>query len=232
MDSRRTIFGAILILIGLLLWVNSMGLMHFTVGDFFRLLIPVGFILLGAWLIVRRNRLNRTAPDDPLSAGRSAPPPPPPPGGPTEHRTTAGYQQPFDRPQAPQAPSRQAADKLKYEKLFGDMFIDCTGVKLHSVEVSSFVGDVEVKLHGGELQHGLNRMILSGFVGDVRVLVPPNMAVFVQVSNFIGDVELMGRRSSGFGNNIDYQSPDYQTAESKLYIASNHFIGDVRVYVV
>jgi predicted membrane protein len=58
------------------------------------------------------------------------------------------------------------------------------------------------------------------------------MAVFTQSSNFIGDIEMMGRRSSGVGNSLEAQTPGYNEAEAKLYIATNHFIGDVRVYVV
>jgi predicted membrane protein len=94
------------------------------------------------------------------------------------------------------------------------------------------IGDIEVKLHGSKLAPGLNRMVISGFIGDVRVLAPPGMAVFAQCSSFIGDIELFGQRVSGFGNNIDGQTPDYDEAESKLYIASNSFIGDARIYVV
>jgi lia operon protein LiaF len=136
-------------------------------------------------------------------------------------------------------PSRVAAaadpgksNRARYNKFIGDMFVDCGGVDLQNVEIGSFIGDVEIKLHGGKLARGLNRMIVSGFIGDVRVLVPEGMAVFCQSSNFIGDIEMMGKRSSGFGNSIDAQTPNYSEAEAKLYIASNHFIGDVRVYIV
>ena len=58
------------------------------------------------------------------------------------------------------------------------------------------------------------------------------MAVLAQSSSFIGDIEMMGRRSSGFGNSLDAQTSGYADAQAKLYIATNHFIGDVRVYVV
>ena len=121
---------------------------------------------------------------------------------------------------------------MKYSKVFGDMYIDCSQFDLQNTEITSFIGDIEVKLHGARLAKGLNRMIISGFIGDVRILIPPQMPVLVQSSNFIGDVELLGRRASGFGNNLDAQTPDYTGADSKLYIATNHFIGDVRVYEV
>jgi len=130
------------------------------------------------------------------------------------------------------SPDAGAAGKTRYSKFIGDMYVDCSGVDLQNIEVSSFIGDVEIKLHGGQLAQGLNRMIVSGFIGDVRILVPDGMAVFTQSSNFIGDIEMMGRRSSGFGNSLGAQTRNYSEAESKLYVASNHFIGDVRVYIV
>jgi lia operon protein LiaF len=131
-----------------------------------------------------------------------------------------------------QQPAYATMGKRKYEKFFGDVFIDCNGVELQHMEVSVFTGDVEIKLHGAILAPGLNRMIISGFIGDVRILVPPDMAVFTQASNFIGDSDLMGRRSSGFGSTLDAQTANYGAAERKLYIASNFFIGDIKVYIV
>jgi lia operon protein LiaF len=103
---------------------------------------------------------------------------------------------------------------------------------MQNVEISAFIGDVEVKLHGAKLAAGLSRMVVSGFIGDIRVLVPKGMAVFANGSSFVGDIEIFGRRSSGFGNCIDGQSLDYQEAEAKLYIAINSFVGDIRVYEV
>ena len=122
--------------------------------------------------------------------------------------------------------------KIKFSKLLGDMVIDLRDQPVQNVEVSMGVGDLEIRLHGAKLQGGLSRMIVSNFLGDIRILVPVGMAVFAHCSNFIGDIEVLGRRSSGFGNNLDAQSGDYAAAETRLYIAANLFIGDIRIYYV
>ena len=112
------------------------------------------------------------------------------------------------------------------------MLIDLNGRSLVSVEMSTGIGDVEVRLHGAQLGRGLNRMVISGFIGDIRVFVPMDMPFFASCSNFIGDLELTDRRTSGFGNNIDFQTDDYSSAERKLYIAAHNFIGDIKVHKV
>lgn len=246
MSNRTIFFGLILIIIGLAFLSRSLDLFYFTPGDFFGTMAPVGFIVLGIWLIVRRKNSRSkqwhppgdTSPGsasaqahagdttyadqrssaDASAAGASAGPGP------------ESFQQ--QGPRVSDIPHYGSTGKLKYDKFIGDMFIDCANVNLQNIEVSSFIGDIEIKLHGASLAPGLNRMVISGFVGDIRILVPREMAVYIQASNFIGDIEVMGRSTSGFGNNLDAQTANYQAAESKLYIASNQFVGDVRAYVV
>jgi lia operon protein LiaF len=110
------------------------------------------------------------------------------------------------------------------------MFIDCNGVSVQNVEVSAGFGDLEIKLHGVILGEGLNRLIISSFIGDIRIMAPSDMAVFTHCSNFVGDVEVMGKRASGFGNSIDAQTANYQDSDRKLYVACNSFIGDIKIY--
>lgn len=242
MSGKRAAFGIILILIGLLLLGRTFDVFYFTFGQLFRLLLPTFLILLGIWLIFRRRRVQErfeqhaqtythTSPGEsaapaqaPPDTGQSAtnrdhahPPPPPPP--------------PSDEPSsssATQAPRREDG-KLKYSKIIGDMRIDFRGMRVENVEVSSGIGDLEMNLGGVQLAAGLNRVIVSGFIGDVRIYVPRDLNVFANCSNFAGEVEVLGRRSGGFGNNIDGQSEGYETADRRLYIAANNFLGDVRV---
>jgi lia operon protein LiaF len=121
---------------------------------------------------------------------------------------------------------------VKYSNVFGDLNITCENIDMRNVEVSGFLGDIEVMLRQAKLGPGLSRMVISGFIGDVRVMVPTGMAVFASGSNFIGDLNLFGRQSTGFGNSLDGQTQNYATSEQKLYVAINTFIGDVRVIEV
>ena len=136
-----------------------------------------------------------------------------------------------DREQA--APDTSAGTGcVKYSKLLGDLFVDCANINLQNVEISMGIGDVEIKLHGGRLASGLNRMINSGFIGDIRVFIPQDMPFHLHCSNFIGDIDAAGQHTGGLSNTIESQSADYDTAQSKLYIAANNFIGDIKLFVV
>ena len=237
MSNRKIFMGLVLVLIGFLLLGRTLDFFVFSFSDVLGFIFPAFLIAAGLWVLAHRRGQKQSeqvgydmaegsGDTPPVSAyyGPEPPPgptpvPPPPPRTEEKERTS-------------EAPESCTPGRSRYSKFIGDMLIDCNGVNLQNIEIGNFLGDVEVKLHGGKLAPGLNRMIISGFIGDVRVLVPEGMAVFAQSSNFIGDIEMMGRRTSGFGNSLDAQTPNYSEAASKLYIASNHFIGDVRVYVV
>ncbi len=124
----------------------------------------------------------------------------------------------------------EGSGKVRYSKFLGDMYIDADGVNLRNVEVSLGVGDLEARLHGGVLSEGLNRIVVSGFVGDVRIYLPREMEYLASCSNFVGDLEIGGERTSGLGNNLESQSTGYDQAPQKVYIAANSFVGDIKIY--
>ncbi|MEW5995837.1 MAG: LiaF domain-containing protein, partial [Candidatus Zixiibacteriota bacterium] len=229
MDRRKIIFGLILIAIGVILLGRSLHWIDFSFGDFIRTLIPLGLILLGLWLIVRKKRQEEqfrtharftahATTSGPSSAQPEYQPPETP--GPSGSTMSASTDTPRSSTQA--TVSATAGGPVKFSKFLGDLVVDCNGVNLQNVEVSSGVGDAEIRLHGGRLTAGLNRLIISGFVGDIRIYVPVGMPHFVHCSNFIGDINAGGQKAVGFSNTIESQTPDYDSAEAKLYIAANN----------
>jgi len=238
MSNRKIFMGLILVLIGFLLLGRTLDFIIFSFSDLIGFAFPALLIGAGLWVLAHRRGQRQSAEagyevsNDSIHISNDPPPPPKPKVqvGPTPVPPPPGSSAGSAR--TSQSPESGTPGRVRYSKFIGDMLIDCSGIDLQNVEIGNFLGDVEVKLHGGKLAPGLNRMIISGFIGDVRVLVPEGMAIFAQSSNFIGDIEMMGQRSSGFGNSLDAQSANYTEAESKLYIASNHFIGDVRLYIV
>ena len=232
MDKRKAIFGLVLILLGLFFLGQTTNIIWFDLDDLAEYFLPLLFIALGFWLIVRKKKPKA--------------PPPPPPGNQTTwpsqtyaagqaasagapgsaHATARSSSEPSDQP------SVDPAGRLKYDRFVGDLNISFQGMSVANVEISSFIGDIEMRLHGAKLAPGLNRIVISGFIGDVRILVPTDMPIFIHGANFVNDIDLLGQHVSGFSNTLDAQSETYAGAESKVYLAINTFIGDIRVYKV
>ena len=231
MSNRKAIFGFILILIGLVLLLRSLDLVFFDFGDMVRIAIPLAVIGFGVWLLLRKKHKETVREQSTYDYSRYSNPPDPGPGSPPPFQSAMSG----DGAQVSEAGQTMGTEqgiRTRYNKTFGDMYIDCNGVNMENVEVSCSFGDTEIKVHGGSFENGLNRLIVSGFLGDVRVMVPPDLAVMAHVTSTAGDVEMLGRRASGFGNNIDGQTATYQTAEKKLFIAINTFLGDVKILQV
>jgi len=239
MDIKKVVFGLILIAMGLLLLGRSMNLFFFTFGHLVRFLVPFLFILLGIWLIIRKknqeDQMQAYMKSWSSSIGGSMPEGGAQKSSRSQTEGIAGAEQPAasigDEGGSPQG-TRARTGTVKFSKTLGDLFVDCANISLQHVEISVGVGDAEIKLHGGRLAPGLNRMIVSGFVGDIRIFVPNDMPFYLHCSNFIGDISAGGQRASGFNNSLESQSPNYDTAESKLYIAVSNFLGDVKVLLV
>ena len=237
-SGRKITFGIILVLIGLLLMARTMGLLNSS--EMGRMMGAFALITIGVYLIVRRRHREYVAQEEDSQSGSSSRSYTWSSSGSASAFTSgsdsaAGTAQssgsstqsgPSERPE-----TRSDGD-LRYSKLFGDMFIDTSGVGFENIEISSGVGDLQLRLKGSRLVGSLNRVIISGFIGDLRIFVPRGMAYSATCSNFIGDLDVAGKTASGFGNNISTFSPDYDTAAQKLYIAANSFIGDIRVVVV
>jgi hypothetical protein len=245
-----------MVLVGLVLLANALGFFAVSPQDIFRSFLPLFFIGLGVWLIMRRKQredrdrmsfhmehandpysssVNSNMKDSGSATASSQDSGSGSPEGDVGDMSDLGTSQRFysssNYEQTYQANGgRQSADgKVRFAKTFGELTADMDLMSLRDVEISMGIGDLEVRLKGGVLTDGLNRMIISGFLGDIRILVPQNIPLFVHCSNFVGDIESMGKRTSGFGNNIESQSPDYSSASRKLYIACNNFIGDIRI---
>ncbi|MCH9023716.1 MAG: hypothetical protein IH931_00120 [candidate division Zixibacteria bacterium] len=249
MNKSTFVIGGLLIFFGLFFLMESIGLFWFDFGEFIWFMVPFGLIGFGVWLIVRKKdkeskTVSVTIHADSSKVDSSAtepqeteyttdsvatPAPPAEPASPTPPVSPVKPAESFGAESSDNAQS-ETSGRLRYSKMFGDMYIDCKGKKLSNIEISTGVGDLELNLNEGILSKGLNRVIISGFIGDIRIFVSKEMSFFSHCSNFIGDIDLGGQRTSGFGNTLEHDDPGYDQAESKLYVAANNFIGNIKVY--
>ena len=229
-NRTKLIIGLILIIWGIILISENYGVFHISFDN----IVPYILIAVGIWLIIRRRKkeimekMDREAKrTEPLMSSQSLG---------QENVSVNIYtqnqsEQKFGHTQtetAEQTYSYKCSNK-PYNKFIGDIFLNLNNKSLERIEISTFIGDIEINLSGGILKEGLNRIIISSFIGNIRIITTQEMPIFINSSNFIGDINCLGNQSSGFGNNIDAQTDNYDASSKKLYIASNCFIGDIKI---
>jgi lia operon protein LiaF len=113
----------------------------------------------------------------------------------------------------------------------GDIHIGQDYWDLKPMNISHFIGDTVLDLTKAHVATGETKVCISSFIGDVKVFVPNDFEVGIEVvsSAFIGDVKVLGRKEGGMFNHFNMQSPRYAEADKRIKLIVSTFIGDVRV---
>jgi len=90
-------------------------------------------------------------------------------------------------------------------------------------------GDTKLDFTQAQLPVGETTIRINGFIGDVDVVVPPDVGVAVSASGFIVDVRTPTDKIDRFLSLAGTTSPNYATAERKLHLNTIFFIGDIDV---
>jgi hypothetical protein len=101
--------------------------------------------------------------------------------------------------------------------------------EIDGTTISHFIGDVDLDLAGAHLKPGENHLKISAFIADIRLKVPASVPVRVASSAFAGDFDVLGQGKDGIFLSFKTQTPDYDTAQTKLSITCSVFIGDIKI---
>lgn len=112
---------------------------------------------------------------------------------------------------------------------FGDYRPDLAGKEIRREVFSHGFGDFDLDLTRATIPVGQNTVRASMGFGDLTVIVPRDVAVRVKASVGLGDVRVFQERADGIAPHLDFQSPDYATAERKLDIEASVGLGEVKV---
>lgn len=97
------------------------------------------------------------------------------------------------------------------------------------LEVWSLVGNVRLDLGEAHLPDGETEFRIISFVGDTRVLVPPDVGVAVSSTGFVGDVWIFDQKYGGVLSPVSYTSEDYATSQRRIHVETISFVGTTRV---
>ena len=101
--------------------------------------------------------------------------------------------------------------------------------EIDGTTISHFIGDVDLDLAGAHLKPGENNLKISAFIADVRLKVPASVPVRVVCSAFAGDFDVLGQSKDGLFLSFRTQTPDYDTAQTRLTVTCSVFIGDINI---
>jgi len=121
------------------------------------------------------------------------------------------------------------ASKLSEFRIFGDSSHTGFSDEIDGADISHFIGDARIDLSGAKLKPGVNKMNIATFIGDIRVTVPPGMAVSADCSAMFSDIQAFDRKEGGVFLSVRQKSADYDAADRKLHISCATFIGDITV---
>lgn len=176
-----------------------------------------------------------------------------PPHAAGPHGPGPGQPGPAGRPERPEAPGdgwRRSGGRWKppgchewekyardgwsghgYSRFIGDTFIGHDHWELRPMHISHFIGDTVLDLTKAQIPVGETRIHITSFIGDVKVFVPNDFSVGIQVNSscLIGDVAVLDRRQGGLFNQVTVETPAFADAPKRIVFVVSAFIGDVRV---
>ncbi|GAE05717.1 transporter LiaF [Paenibacillus sp. JCM 10914] len=122
-------------------------------------------------------------------------------------------------------------DTVNKSSFIGDVHMGKDYFQLKPTNISQFIGDTVLDLTKAQIPYGETKINISAFIGDVKVFVPNDTDVGIQVNtnSFIGDMKVLEESRSGFMSNAGLESPYYREAGKKIRITVSVFIGDVKV---
>ncbi|REK74539.1 cell wall-active antibiotics response protein LiaF [Paenibacillus paeoniae] len=123
------------------------------------------------------------------------------------------------------------AGTINRSGFIGDIHMGHDYWELKPMNISHFIGDTVLDLTKAQIPFGVTKVTISSFIGDVKVYVPNDYEVGVQVvsSAFIGDVKVFGQKEGGIFTNVNAKSSHYADADKKIKLIVSTFIGDTRV---
>ncbi len=119
----------------------------------------------------------------------------------------------------------------QHHRFIGDIHIGQDYWELRPMNISHFIGDTTLDLTKAQIPVGETKIYVSCFIGDVKVFVPNDPGIGIQVvsSSLIGDVRVWDQKRGGLFNHMSVESPSYMDTDKRVVLIASAFIGDVRV---
>jgi predicted membrane protein len=97
-------------------------------------------------------------------------------------------------------------------------------------EIWLLVGDIRLDMTGAEIPVGETKIRTMGFVGDIRLTLPPDVGYRITSFAFLNELRTPEEgKSSTFVSTVRRESEGYQEANRKIHLDGMYFVADIRV---
>lgn len=113
-----------------------------------------------------------------------------------------------------------------FRRVVGETHLGKKGWEFKDTTVEHGIGEVCIDLSEAIFSPGEHTLNVYNSIGKIEVLVPANLPVSAKGSVTLGSVSIFDRKSDGFSAELSFTSPDYDTAQTRLKIKMNTFMGE------
>ncbi len=111
----------------------------------------------------------------------------------------------------------------------GDVSFKQANWSVEPMELYNTIGDYFIDFSQAYIPEKETPIIVQGWIGDVKMIIPEDVPVFVQSYIKVGDIRIFDKETDSINRGLTYQSPGYEEAVRKLKITIELKIGSVRI---
>ncbi len=111
----------------------------------------------------------------------------------------------------------------------GDYVSNSENWSLEDKKIKLGIGNVHLDFSKAFIPDQETKIDISGWVGDVTLLVPEDLAVKVDATVKTGSIEIFDNESDGLNRSYSYKSEGYDEETRKLTININLSVGSIQV---
>lgn len=91
------------------------------------------------------------------------------------------------------------------------------------------VGDIRLDMTQAEIPAGETALYVLGFIGDVKLRLPPNVGVAVSSAAFVTDAMILGQHRETVFDTLHVTGEGYEAAERRIRLQVTTFVADLCV---
>jgi len=99
-------------------------------------------------------------------------------------------------------------------------------------EIWMFVGDIHLDLSRAEIPPGETTIRVFGFVGEVEILTPDDIGLYISSAGFLNQTNFLGQKREVFFTPANYKSDNYPEFERRMRLEFLGFVVELNLDLV